>query len=201
MKSPVQVLSVVLLLAGCAAPFNPLEDYEQVNPATELPSPAARTDADFSPEQVARGRYLVALLGCGSCHTNGALVGTPNTAQLLAGSDIGIAWTNPLAEPNPGIVYAANLTPDVATGIGSWSVAEIVAMIRTGVDKHSGQTLPVMPWPSYAQIEETDATAIAAYLLSLPAVRHEVPANVRPGQRARAPYVHFGVYRSRELAQ
>jgi len=89
----------------------------------------------------------------------------------------------------------------VATGIGSWSVAEIVAMIRTGVDKHSGQTLPVMPWPSYAQIEEADATAIAAYLLSLPAVPHAVPANVRPGQRARAPYVHFGVYRSRELAQ
>jgi mono/diheme cytochrome c family protein len=194
-------VAALFALAACTTPYNPLEDYEQVNPVTDLETPAARSDADFSAEDVARGKYLVALLGCGSCHTNGALIGEPNAAQLLAGSDIGIAWSNPLAERNPGIVYAANLTPDVETGIGSWSVAEIVAMIRTGVDKHSGQTLPVMPWPSYAQIEEQDATAIAAYLLSLPAVRHAVPANVRPGQRARAPFVHFGVYRSRELAQ
>jgi len=61
MKLPVQVLTAALLLAGCAAPFNPLEDYEQVNPATDLPSPAARSDADFAPEVVARGQYLVAL--------------------------------------------------------------------------------------------------------------------------------------------
>lgn len=202
MQHSLPVLAFALFaVAACTTAYNPLEDYEQVNPVTDLATPAARADANFSAEDVARGKYLVALLGCGSCHTNGALVGEPNESQLLAGSDIGIAWSNPLAERNPGIVYAANLTPDVETGIGSWSVAEIVAMIRTGVDKHSGQTLPVMPWPSYAQIEAEDANAIAAYLLSLPAVRHRVPTNVRPGQRATAPFVHFGVYRSRELAQ
>jgi hypothetical protein len=116
---------------------------------------------------------------------------------LLAGSDTGIAYSNPLAVKNPGIVYPANITPDVATGIGSWSVPEIVAMILTGVDKHSGQTMAVMPWPSYANIHAEDAEAIAAYLLSLPPVTHEVPANVQPGQRARAPFVHFGVYQSK----
>jgi hypothetical protein len=146
---------------------------------------------------VERGRYLVGLLGCGSCHTDGALVGTPDMAHLLAGSNTGIAYSNPLAVRDPGIVYPANITPDIETGIGSWSVDEIVAMIVGGVDKHSGQTLPVMPWPSYANIVREDAEAMAAYLLSLPPVRHRVPENVRPGRRATAPFVHFGVYQSR----
>lgn len=196
MKIPGYLVTLVLLLSSCSTAYNPLEDFEQLNPATQLEAPAARTDSNFSVQDVARGKYLVGLLGCGSCHTNGALIGEPNMAQLLAGSDTGIAWTNPLTDRYPGVVYPANLTPDVNTGIGSWSVTEIVAMIQTGVDKHSGQTLPIMPWPSYANILTEDATAIAAYLLSLPPVQHQVPVNVRPGQRARAPYVHFGVYRS-----
>jgi mono/diheme cytochrome c family protein len=190
--------SLSLLLTACAAPYNPLDEYEQLNPVTRLDAPPARNDAEFSAETVQRGQYLVTLLGCGSCHTNGALIGEPNLSMLLAGSDTGIAWTNPLAERNPGVVYPANLTPDAETGIGSWSTDEIIAMIQTGVDRHSGQTLPVMPWPSYANIHADDARAIAAYLLSLPPVRHQVPANVRPGQRATAPFVHFGVYRSRD---
>lgn len=190
-------LITLLTLTACSTAHNPLEDYEQLNPATRLEAPAANVGAKFSAETVERGRYLVGLLGCGSCHTNGALIGTPNMSQLLAGSDTGIAYTNPMAVKNPGVVYPANITPDIETGIGGWSVAEVVAMIQTGVDKHSGQTLAVMPWPSYANIHAEDAQAIAAYLLSLPPVRHQVPANVKPGQATRAGYIHFGVYQSK----
>ena len=96
-----------------------------------------------------------------------------------------------------GLAEQAGEAVDVGTGIGSWSVGEIVTMIKSGVDKHSGQTLPVMPWPSFAHLTDADAEAMAAYLLSLPPVRHQVPANVRPGQRATAPFVHFGVYQSK----
>lgn len=198
MFKPLVIASIATALCACAETYNPLEDYEQRNPATNLATPAPVANANFSAEDVARGQYLVGLLGCGSCHTNGALVGTPDLQQLLAGSDTGIAWTNPLVQRNPGIVYPANLTPDIETGIGSWSTGDIVAMIRTGVDKHSGQTLPVMPWPSYAQIHAEDANAIAAYLKSLPPVRHRVPVNVQPGQRARSAFIHFGVYQSRD---
>lgn len=187
----------VVAVAGCASGYDPLRDYEQRNPATQLDPPVARAQPQYPAETVERGRYLVGLLGCGSCHTDGALVGTPDMSRLLAGSGTGIAYSNPLAVRNPGIVYPANLTPDVETGIGSWSASEIIAMVKSGVDKHSGQTLPVMPWPSYAHLTDLDAEAIAAYLLSLPPVRHQVPANVRPGQRASAPFVHFGVYQSK----
>ncbi len=198
MKQMISYLTVLLTLCACTAAYNPLEAYEQLTPATRLDTPEALANPDFAPADIARGKYMVGLLGCGSCHTNGALVGIPNSAQLLAGSDTGIAYTNPFVVSNPGVVYPANLTPDMQTGLGSWSVQDIVTMLQTGVDKHSGQTLPVMPWPSYANIEAADALAIASYLKSLPAVQHKVPANVRPGQRASSPFVHFGVYQSKD---
>lgn len=193
------VLLASALAAACTSTvYDPLEDYEQLNPATTLEAPPARPGEAFTEEQVARGRYMVGLLGCGSCHTDGALIGQPDQTRLLAGSGIGIAYSNPLAMRHPGVVYPANITPDMETGIGEWSTAQIVAMLRTGMDNHSSQSLPVMPWPAYARIDDTDAQAIAAYLKSLAPVRHAVPANVSPGRPARAPFVHFGVYRGKE---
>jgi mono/diheme cytochrome c family protein len=165
-----------------------------VTPATQLvpPPPGAMVTGD--PAQVVRGRYLVDLLGCGSCHTDGALIGVPRMDRLLAGSRIGIAYSNPLEDENPGVVYAANLTPDVDTGIGDWTAEELVRMVRAGLDRHGRQQLPVMPWPVYSRMSDDDAGAIAAYLQSLAPVVHDVPDRVEPGEPARAPYVHFGVY-------
>lgn len=191
-------VTAVLLgsLGSCSTPYNPLDDYRQLEPATILAAPDPDPSA-YPVEAVERGKYLVALLGCGSCHTDGALTGTPVPGHELAGSGVGIAFSNPLAQPRPGVVYPSNLTPDRATGIGARSLEDLVRMIRLGVDEHGGQTIPVMPWPAYATVTDDDATAIAMYLKSLPAVSHRVPDNVRPGQRASAPFVHFGVYQSR----
>lgn len=178
--------------------YNPLADFEQLDPATIFATPEPRPEATpYSTEQLSRGRYLVGLLGCGSCHTDGALVGDPNPNRLLAGSDTGIAYTSPFVDSNPGVVYPANLTPDMETGLGSWTMERLVTMIRVGTTEHSTSSLPVMPWPAYASITHDDALAIAAYLKSLTPVRHRVPANVRRGEPAQAPFVHFGVYQSR----
>lgn len=193
---------LLALLTACSTSnditgYNPLDDFEQLDPATIFETPEPTPSADYSPAQLQRGRYMVALLGCGSCHTDGALVGAPESTRLLAGSSTGIAYTSPFVDSNPGVVYPANLTPDMETGLGSWSMQQLVQMIRVGTTEHSTSSIPVMPWPAYADITREDALAIAAYLKSLPPVRHQVPANVRPGQRATAPFVHFGVYQSR----
>jgi len=191
------LLTSVLILNACSNTWNPLEDYEQLTPSTILESPEPAAQSNYPTERVEKGKYLTGLLGCGSCHTNGALVGMPRQDQLLAGSSTGIAWSNPMQESNPGIVYPSNLTPDMETGIGSWSIAQIVNMVQAGIDNHGSRTLPVMPWPSYANINDEDANSIAMYLKSLPPVRHQVPQNVSPGRKAVAPFVHFGVYQSR----
>lgn len=188
---------MVLVACETESGYNPLDDFEQLDPATIFATPEPLPSANYSPEQLQRGQYLVGLLGCGSCHTDGSLVGDPNSSRLLAGSSTGIAYSSPFIDDNPGIVYPANLTPDLETGLGSWTMERLVTMIRIGTTEHSASSLPVMPWPAYSSILYDDALSIAAYLKSLRPVRHQVPANVRRGQRATAPYVHFGVYQSR----
>jgi hypothetical protein len=184
-------------VVSCSTGFNPLDDYKQLEPATNLPTQEPADTIIYPAEEVAHGKYLVTLLGCSICHTDGALVGEPDLELVLAGSRTGIAYSNPLVEKNPGVVYPSNITPDLETGIGSWSLDQIITMIRAGTKSHGGQSIPVMPFPEYAKIEMNDAHAIAVYLKSLAPVAHKVPANVAPGQRATAPFVHFGVYQSK----
>lgn len=199
--NPARTLLALMLLTGCAAPssFDPLENYEEVDAVTVLDAPSSRAGG-YSPaerDRVARGEYLVELLGCGSCHTDGALVGEPDMAKALAGSRTGIAYTNPVGERYPGVVYPANITPDVETGIGTWSDRQIANAIRAGIGRHGNRRIATMPWQAYARMSDDDVGAIVSYLRSIEPVRHRVPADVRPGRPASEPFVYFGVYRSR----
>ena len=178
--------------------YDPLADYEPVNAVTQQRAPEPGPVADEAARRVVdRGRYLTELLGCGSCHTDGALIGSPRADRALAGSRVGIAYTNPLQYDDPGVVYAPNLTPDDETGIGRWSDEQIVAALREGQGRHGRRPILVMPWQAYTTMRYDDAYAIAKYLQSLAPVRHQVPAEVAPGQPAAETYVHFGVYQKR----
>jgi len=194
-----------LFLFACATdtatetPYDPLQDYEELNATTVLPAPAP-VAGNFAPEhrfQVERGRNLVELLGCGSCHTDGALEGAPKLNKSLAGSRIGIAYSNPLGTERPGIVYPPNITPDKKTGVGLWSDQDIERAIRIGLGRHTGRRIAVMPWQGYTKMTDEDVTAIVSYLRSIEPVEHQVPDEVEPGQKASSPFVYYGIYRSR----
>lgn len=201
MKTGLYILTPILatMLGACATSVNPVEDMREIKPAGMLDAPSVNPamTGNYSAEAVARGEYLVELLGCGSCHTDGALVGMPVSSHFLAGSGTGIAYSSPLKQKNPGVVYPSNLTPDRETGIGNWNDDALRQMIGVGIDPDGGHALPVMPWPAYAKLSDTDLDAIIAYLRNLPPVRHRVPDIVSPGNRAPAPFVYFGVYQSR----
>jgi len=188
-----------LLIFGCAAPYDPLGDYEALDATTILdaPKPEPGSYAPANRGQVERGEYLVELLGCGVCHTEGALNGNALTELSLAGSKIGIAYTNPLEHRYPGVVYPPNITPDAETGIGSWSDQQIADAIRSGIGDHGDRTISVMPWQGYAGISDEDLAALVSYLRSIKPVRNRTPDAVPPGTQAPRPYVHFGIYRSR----
>ena len=188
-------LAGFVLLVSCSARYDSMNNYEELQPFTTLQVPATEIESSYPPAGVARGRYLVSLLGCSTCHSNGALIGRPDQNLLLAGSQIGIAYTSPLEDANPGILFPPNLTPDLATGIGDWTLDQIINMLLAGIDEHGARSIPIMPWPAYAKIKTEDAYDIAAYLKSLAPVKHQVPANVQPGTQTSAPFVHFGVYR------
>lgn len=104
--------------------------------------------------------------------------GAPDPASAYTAPDMGIIGPTFTSFRMPfGVVYAPNLTPDLETGIGSWSEADFVRALKTG--KHMGGTgrpiLAPMPWPGLSRLPEADLKAIYAYLHSIPAVANRVP--------------------------
>ena len=200
MRSGLLALMAIFTAAGCAAENTnkPVEAFEEVDAVTAIdaPSPEPGSYAPRNRGQVERGEYLVELLACGACHTNGALIGDPDMDRALAGSRIGIAYTSPLDERWPGVVYPPNITPEESTGIGNWSDLQIGDAIRAGIGRHGSRRIAAMPWQGYAKMSDEDVSAIVSYLRSIRPVKHEVPAAVEPGRAASSPFVYFGVYRS-----
>lgn len=146
---------------------------------------------------VKRGEYLARITGCPDCHTpwyfNKELnMPVPDMSRLLSGHpsegpdpggvvgevDIGLIGPTFTSFKMPfGIVYAANLTPDRETGLGSWREADFIKALRTG--KHFGGNgraiLPPMPWLDFAEMTDEDMKALFAYLRSIPPIRNAVP--------------------------
>ena len=143
------------------------------------------TATTASADPVARGRYLTTIMSCNDCHTPGYFYGAPDTTRRLSGSDLG--WVGPW-----GVVHARNLTPDSATGIGSWTSEQIVKALRTGNTPDGSQLAPIMPWMNYAStLDENDAMAIAAYLKSLPPIKHKNLDRIPPDGKMTGALIKF----------
>ncbi|HTP47154.1 MAG TPA: diheme cytochrome c-553 [Casimicrobiaceae bacterium] len=169
-----------------------------------VPAVAAEK-AGASKAQIKRGEYLVNYGGCNDCHTPKIM--TPNGPQpdpvrLLSGhpSDAHLPPVPPgVVGPNPnqwaaltnadltawagpwGTSFAANITPDVATGIGGWTADQFIKTMRTG--KHLGggrPILPPMPWFNLAVLNEGDLRAVFAYLKSIKPMKNQVPQPISP---------------------
>jgi Cytochrome c len=134
--------------------------------------PAADLKAPNTPEAIARGKYLVDnVTGCLGCHSQideTAPGEPPVPGRLGSGRDFG------LMQGFPGHVRAPNLTPDLDTGIGSWSDGEVVRAIREGVSKDGRALFPMMPYGSYGKsLSDEDTLAIVSYLRTLPPIKND----------------------------
>jgi mono/diheme cytochrome c family protein len=138
-----------------------------------LVAPALADDA-----QIQRGKYLVSITGCSDCHTPGGMLGQPDMARYLGGSDVGFAI------PGAGIYLGPNLTPDKDTGLGAWSNDQIITALRTGKRPDGRMLSEVMPFPGFSHLSDEDAQAIAAFLKSLPPVKNKVPGPFGPNDKA-----------------
>lgn len=117
---------------------------------------------------VARGEYLVEHVGgCGNCHTP-YVDDKPDTTRRLAG----VFERHNVA--NVGKINSANLTPDVDTGLGMWTDAEIKRAIREGIRKDGAILFPNMPYYELVNMNDADLDAVVAYLRSVPPVRNEM---------------------------
>jgi mono/diheme cytochrome c family protein len=143
----------------------------------------AAAQARQQAEEIARGAYLVAIMDCTACHTDGTFLGQPDLERPLAGSRIGHEV------PGLGVFFAPNLTPDPKTGLGNWKEEEIARAIREGIRPDGRQLAPAMPWRSYAALSDTDVRALVSYLRTLRPIEHQVPAIAGPGGLVDHPYL------------
>jgi mono/diheme cytochrome c family protein len=79
-----------------------------------------------------------------------------------------------------GILYGPNITPDVETGIGSWSKADFDSALRLGIGKDKKYLYPAMPYDAYTKLRSEDVDALWAYFRTVPAVRNTPPKNTLP---------------------
>jgi mono/diheme cytochrome c family protein len=137
----------------------------------------ATQPAGASDKQVARGKYLVSFNGCTDCHTPGHFLGKEEEERYLAGSDVGFFL------PGLGTFIGPNLTSDKETGLGNWTVKQIVTALQTGVRPDGRILAPVMPWHGFANMTKGDATSVATYLKSLPPISHKVAGPFGPDEK------------------
>lgn len=114
-----------------------------------------------------RGAYLVnGPAHCAECHTPRTATGGVDRSLWLAGSADG-----------PEGELAPNITPHDETGIGQWTVPDIVWYLETGFKPDGDDTQGLMAElieHGYADLPRADREAIAIYLKSLPPIDHSV---------------------------
>jgi mono/diheme cytochrome c family protein len=150
---------------------------------------APQSAAGSGGNQVARGKELVTLADCRSCHT--ARGGAP------------FAGGRPIPTPF-GTFYSPNITPDAGSGLGRWSATDFWHALHNGYSKDGTLLYPTFPYTNYTRISRADSDAIYAYLHTLAPVsranrRHELkfPYNLRVLLAAwRRLYFRPGVYES-----
>lgn len=126
---------------------------------------AASGYASAEANLIARGEYLTKAADCVACHTT-------KDGKPFAG---GLAFKTPM-----GTLYSPNITPDKATGIGSWTDEEFLRALHEGKGKNGENLYPAFPYTSYTLLKDDDVKAIKAYLFSLPAVHQPNRENDMP---------------------
>ena len=131
--------------------------------------PAASVTAPTDPAAlIARGKYLATAADCMPCHTG------PNHAPFSGG----LVMNTPF-----GGLPTPNITPDVATGIGSWTDKQFYNALHYGDAPGRSYLVfptflyPAMPYTSYTKLSYADVMAIKAYLFSLQPVSAPLLAN------------------------
>ena len=122
--------------------------------------PEVSATAPQSIETVERGAYLARAGNCLACHT-------ARGGEAYAG---GRAIDTPF-----GTVYASNLTPDPATGLGRWSVDAFRRALHEGRSRDGRLLYPVFPYTHTTLVSNEDSDALYAFLRTVPPVVRPTP--------------------------
>jgi hypothetical protein len=125
------------------------------------------------------GKYLVNIGACNDCHS------PSEDGQMIEGKELsgGYLFDLPFGE-----IRSANITPDMETGIGSWSKETFLARFRHFLNPESTRprsdnSQTIMPWTMYAGMTDEDLSAIYDYLRTVKPVKNRVVPFTPPNQK------------------
>jgi len=154
-KVPARELMIPIAMAYPAKYLQPSLDGNVIPPTTD---------------KVKYGEYLATVADCATCHTV-FKQGELDFSKLLAGGNTFTIdkWK----------VTSANLTPDSATGLGTWSEEMFLSKFKQYRDPKSfnydpGLKNTVMPVSDYAGMKDEDLQAIYAYLRTVKPMSNKV---------------------------
>jgi mono/diheme cytochrome c family protein len=124
-------------------------------------------------DPIARGEYIAVIGGCRFCHTPPSRKvrwNVENLEEAFAGGRVIPAAGHP--------VKSANISPDLETGIGAWTVEQFVARFKA----YEGARIPAAElgyntqhaWTEYAQLTAADLADVYAYLMAQRPIRNEL---------------------------
>lgn len=139
MKKLLSSAAVVIVVAAVAGTWF----------VTRLPSsPFDGKAPALSDALVAHGEAVARQADCVACHTTEG--GAPFAGGLKMGTPL-------------GAIYTTNITPDPATGIGTYTLADFDRALRHGVAPDGSRLYPAMPYPSYEKMTDDDILALYAF--------------------------------------
>lgn len=124
-------------------------------------------------DKLAYGAYLAHVASCNECHTK------DKQGQII--KELEYSGGREFKFPDGTIIRSSNITPDVNTGIGSWTEEVFINRFRAFAD--SGYIVPgvpmgsfntIMPWTMYGRMSREDLSAIYTYLRSIPPMANAV---------------------------
>jgi mono/diheme cytochrome c family protein len=143
------------------------------NAKNEAQAPTANIDS--VKQSVARGEYLALhVASCIDCHSkrdfskfSGPIFpGTEGAGGEEFNQKFGL----------PGVFYSKNITPDSATGIGTWTDDEVLRAITQGISKNGDTLFPLMPYANFNHMAKGDLLDIISYIRTLKPINNKVPA-------------------------
>jgi mono/diheme cytochrome c family protein len=121
--------------------------------------------SSFDAALVAKGEKLADAGFCLTCHT------PPKGKPYAGGLSIVTAF---------GTIYSTNITPDPATGIGSWSQEAFARALHEGVARDGSHLFPAFPYDHFTKVSDDDAKALYAFMMTRPPVAQTTPPNTVP---------------------
>jgi mono/diheme cytochrome c family protein len=170
-------------LMAIIAYIKTLKPIKNAVPARQLMMPIAMVypaqflkpsiDSNMRPPEsdaVAYGKYLVNVADCGTCHSPLTPHG-PDMSRMFAGGYV--------FDMGNYKVVSANITPDSATGIGTWNEERFMNKFTLYREEKNwnydpGTQNTIMPLSLLAGMKDEDLRAIYAYLRTIPAQTNKV---------------------------